>query len=265
MSDASTEPTTFPGAAEDLEVIEDKLWAMPRSEVQVFRFSVPRAVANALRVHRAYVANRPRFEETFKPGAFDAEVAAGIARSSGALWQADVLLRQVVTPTGLLDEILAKATPLRSRMLNAAMYLWLDDAELGPQVAEIRSGSGHMDQADDLVALATLFDQRFAEVKDSSKVTRGDVGLAAELGMALMKSLDPPGSAEIDRARDLRNRAGTYLRRQVDLVRAAAGYVHRDDPEALRAYPSLQYRPRRPRRAIEPGPAADGPEGVDHD
>jgi hypothetical protein len=87
-------------------------------------------------------------------------------------------------------------------------------------------------------------------------VTLEDVARAKEVGAEMLKSLSPTRSAELDQAKDLRQRAAEHLRRGLEHVRDAAKYVFRRDATALERYPSLFVLRRRPRPGSSTGSEA---------
>ena len=96
-----------------------------------------------------------------------------------------------------------------------------------------------MDQADDLLRYAVLFEDQWPVAKGNSAVTEQDVSDARELSARVLEHLSSVPPQEIAAHRDLRNRAGEYLIRGVEDIRDAARYVFRKDQDAMKRYPSL--------------------------
>ncbi|HEU4405262.1 MAG TPA: hypothetical protein VFS43_08240, partial [Polyangiaceae bacterium] len=84
---------------------------------------------------------------------------------------------------------LAEGTPLRDRLLVAAEALAHAGYFDATHVATIRSGTGHLDTASDLIGLGALFRAHWDEVSNKTAVTRADVDRAAELGSVLLEAL----------------------------------------------------------------------------
>ena len=108
---------------------------------------------------------------------------------------------------GSAKELLERATPLRAKLLKAADAL--ADAELvdATAVARIREGSGNIDKANDLVALAALFSQSWDVIHDKTAITREQVDEAALLGPSLLVALAEEPLPKPDDANDTRQRA----------------------------------------------------------
>jgi len=243
-----------------LDRLRPALAAIPADAVGPFRASVRQAVANALKVAEAFAADRERLAATFRPEAFDPAEHADVGERAQALWQADIDLRLAESPATARDEALERALPLRRALLRAATYLWEEDPVLGPKVAAIRSGRGHLDAADDLRTLAELLGARWEEVSAgttlSSEELDGAVAVAGELAAHTGPRRTPRELAEL---RDLRDRAGLHLQRAVDEIRAAVGYVSRHADDPLAGYPSVFTHP----RSRSASPAAPGAPATD--
>ena len=263
--DAPASPVLdFPTADVALEQLRGVLAAMPRAEVRRFTANVPTAVRNALVLYRSFIEDRPLFEATFRPEAFSCAELEDLGIRARALWYTDVLLRQAVDPQSLLPELIARGNPLRKKMLRAGRYLWEFDPDLGPVIAEIISGRGRADMADDLMALSSLFTENWVQASGRCEVTEADPQEARSMALRILDALGmTAGSTKVVERRNLRNRAGTYLRNAADKLRDAAKFVHRRDPDALARYPSLFKRTSRPspRAPKPPTPVEPTPEG----
>ncbi len=126
---------------------------------------------------------------------------------------------------GSAKELLERGTPLRAKLLKAADAL--ADAELldAAAVARIREGSGNIDKANDLVALAALFSQSWDVIHDKAAITREQVDEAALLGPSLLVALAEEPLPKSDDANDRRQRAFSLLVRAYDEIRRAVTFV----------------------------------------
>lgn len=88
-----------------------------------------------------------------------------------------------------LKVLLDEAVPLRAGLLVAAEALAHRGLVSAARVAEIRTGQGHHDTADDLIALAALFKEAWASVEEKTAVTREEFERAAVLGTQLHAAL----------------------------------------------------------------------------
>ncbi len=229
----------FEGTAENLEKIKPRLDELRPGEVRQFNLSVPSTVTVGMRIWKAYKLDQTKFVETFTKRAFDPVAYEDFPERVGALWYLNVQLQQVTDPKGDLDGILAEIVPLHSKLGKSAAYLWGDSEELGDIVADIRSGGGHADKADDLVRYTALFEEHWAEADGSCAVTKDDLVKSRALAAKLMDAMTAVPASDIAELKNTRDRAGEYLRRGVDDIRDAAAYIFRSDPEAVERYPSL--------------------------
>ncbi|MBI3072937.1 MAG: hypothetical protein HYY84_12555 [Deltaproteobacteria bacterium] len=237
---AATDAITLSGGDEALAKLRATLDAIPAHAVTPFRAQVPEAVAAIIQNAQSYAADRARFVATFAAAAFDPAAHDNLVVRAQATWQADLLYRRATDPEGLAAELIAAAKPLRQRILRAASYLWGHDDVIAPQLAHIREGQGHLDTADDLAALAGLFSANWSTAKGRCDITEADVTQAQNISVKLVNALAAKSDdREVIKARDLRDRAATYARYGVDTIRAAAGFIFRDDEAALDRYPTI--------------------------
>lgn len=247
MSDLSVDRDVgYDGAGAALDALRERLEGMAIETVPPFRANVVRAVAFALKVARSYAEDRERFVQTFKRAAFVPEDFDDIQQRALALWAAELELRFSVEQRVDLPDLAGAGTPLRNKMLRAAEYLWGEHPDHGPHVADIRSGQGYNDLADDLTALSALFQSSWAWAESRCDVTLDDLSQARGLGLSILRATTAGvGDADIQRSRDLRDRAAAWLLDAVEEVRAGAAYIFRDNTERLDAYPSLYLSSRR--------------------
>lgn len=176
-------------------------------------------------------------------------------------------------PEPNLPALLAEAAPLREGMLVAAEALAYVGAVDRTQVAGIRSGSGHLDLANDLIELATLFGEQWSELSTKTALTRAEVDRAAELGPALVAALgrrDLGTDAEASAYEDERRRSFWLFFRAYEESRRAVGYLRWHEGDVDELVPSLFTTRRRSREAPvdEPGDGdgaggkpSEGPDG----
>lgn len=185
-----------------------------------------------------------------------------------ALAQAVVFAATQVTgksrSDGELGTLLAEAAELRRLLLGTADMLTLHGTFPAAAVAKIRQGTGPIDRAGDLVALAALYRKYPAALKQQALVKAAQLERASSLGTELLGRLNPKrarGSKKADvaavaaaaavKARD--QLASLLWQRHRDLRRA--GYYHFG--EALDQHvPSLQAgRSAVKKKATKPTPA----------
>ena len=71
-------------------------------------------------------------------------------------------------------------------------------------------------------------------------MTLADIAQAQAISLKIVKGLNAGADdRDVARARDLRDRAATYLKSGVEAVRAGAAFLYRGDEEAMKRYPTL--------------------------
>jgi hypothetical protein len=237
-----------------LEQLMPALQALDLPPGFTLRTSARRAVAHTLQVARAFADDREEFEAMFEGARFDLRSLTDLADRALALWQADMDLGSARSAGGELQALLAEAQPLRRRLLDAAIYLWSDHEVLGKRVEEIRKGSGHLDLADDLIQLADLFRDNWADAR-RSRVEGEDLARAQGLAQDLAVAIQCRSTEGQRRLRQIRTRAAFHAYQGVEEVRHAARFVFRAKPARLDEYPAF-YAPvpvkRRRKRPAEP-------------
>ncbi len=152
--------------------------------------------------------------------------------------------------------LLEEASPLRKDLLVAAEALAAKQLVDAALVAKIRSGTGRIDAAGDLIALSALFASAWAHIEDKTAITADEVERAGTLGMQLLVALtsDARPAAQEATPGELRARAFTLLVRCYDECRRAIAYVRHHEGDANEIAPSLFVRAAKAKKA--PAPAA---------
>jgi hypothetical protein len=161
--------------------------------------------------------------------------------------------------------LLVEASPLREHLLLSAELL----AKMGlldpRKVAAIRQGTGRLDTAQDLSALAALFLAAWPALGSKTPFGWADVERAAALGAHLLEALgrqqqhtdgsDEPGDLEVHYVK-----AYELFRRAYEACRRAIIYLRYDDGDADVIAPPLGQSRRRGRRAEADAPDGEGPD-----
>lgn len=203
---------------------------------------------------RARFLSLPRAE--FDHDSLDRVVPAARA----VLWAQAQQAGEAAEQSGVrLDPALfAEATELRKAMLEVCEYHFRTDLRLGQQLADIRSGHGYLDLAEDLHRLAALYvaeaktlrlDQRFYQAADAQA--------AQDLSQRIFSELHTHTPKD---ARERVWRAWALLLQTYEEVAHAGRFLLRDGGDA--AFPSLHVASRSTGRrrtapAPMPGPAPD--------
>jgi hypothetical protein len=159
-----------------------------------------------------------------------------------------------------LHTLLIEAGPLRERLLASAEALVTFGLLDAKTVAKIRRGTGHLDTAQDLMALGALFLEAGPALISKTALTPADVERAAQLGELLIEALGQyqqgtDGSGGPGEAERLLAKAYELFFRAYDQCRRAVIYLRWYDGDADDFAPSLARSRRRGRRtpAHEPG------------
>lgn len=250
-------------AAEAFARITKDIEALPAERVGRVTTDVPMAVSLALGAWPQLEALLPEMTKIFKKPP-KAEIDRLRARALGLLYTH--LLYS--PPSNSLDADLEEARLLREQLLAAAdahaLYGQIDAAS----IAKIREGSGHLDRANDLIALAAVFDAAWPVISEKTPVTDAQIDRAAALGTQLVAAL---GGKELKvgtmkdgkTPADLRNRAFRLFITDYEEIRAAVHYVRRWEGEADAFAPSLHRRGRGKSGAADTD--ASDTEGADAD
>jgi hypothetical protein len=184
----------------------------------------------------------------------------------GDYTQALYYLHLMTTPgegaSAALPALLAEATPLRALLLSSAENLALFGCVSAERVAAIRSGSGHVDTAEDLGRLVRLFREGSPELIAKTPVTGGMLERAGELSFQIVAALGrrkvgTDGAGEPSRLEEHKARAFRLVVRTYDQARRGLSFLrwHEGDVDALA--PSIFAGRRRKRNA----PDGEGPAG----
>jgi hypothetical protein len=247
-----------PSSAEEAFVLaKPAIDAVPRDALVVINLDIPEVVSATLGVLSRIRALRPGLARL--PD-FDLDLVDHLETYALAAWHAHL---EAQRPGGraAVQVLLEEATTLRMALLREAESLVHRGVFEGNAVAAIRVGQGHVDVANDLVALATLYEKGWKLIAGRSFVTEADVDRAARLGSELLLAIGrrehereaPHSAAGLTRAR-----AYTLFAQAYEEVRRGVSYLrwYRGDAESIA--PTL-YRIRAPRKApkkpLEPADA----------
>ncbi|WP_437727172.1 hypothetical protein [Sorangium sp. So ce861] len=237
---APKKPSAPPQAAAAFDKALPEIEALSPDRLIAMNLDVPRVVSQVLGVLPGLVALRPAVAEhlpTFELARLDRLETYALAA-----WYAHLLWLSSGDAESAVKPLLAEAAPLRENLLGDAEALarrGLLDAEA---VADVRAGQGHIDTANDLVALSALFSASWSEIAGKTAATEEEVKRAGEVGPQLLAALGirehgkGPGPTE---AADKRARAFALLVHAYDQVRRAVAYLRWDEEDADAIAPSL--------------------------
>ncbi|AUX30841.1 MULTISPECIES: hypothetical protein [Sorangium] len=237
---APKKPSAPPQAAAAFDKALPEIEALSPDRLIPLNLDVPRVVSQVLGVLPGLRALRPAIAEhlpTFELARLDRLETYALAA-----WYAHLLCLSSGDAESAVKPLLAEAARLRENLLGDAEALarrGLLDAEA---VADIRAGQGHIDTANDLVALSALFSASWSEIAGRTAATEEEVKRAGEVGPQLLAALgirehgNGPGPTE---AADKRARAFSLLVHAYDQIRRAVAYLRWDEEDADAIAPSL--------------------------
>jgi hypothetical protein len=245
------------------DLVEAKIRSITDDQILAVNTDLPTAVSIVLGAAPKIEALIPEMKRL---GSFDIDNAKLLSTYAKAALHADVVAG---SPNDApFAEALAEATSLRRLMLVAAEPLADRGFVSADKLAEIKSGTGHVDTAHDVTALAELFESAWPQIHTKTVVTRVELDRAAKLGpdlLALIGMRRQNGNEDTLRTRE---RAFTVLANAYDECRRALTFLrwHEDDIDLIA--PSLYARKRkRPTTdlpdepvVVEPTPVVTPPE-----
>lgn len=255
--DADTPVFESDQAKQAFETIRAELEALPQFSLITPRVDLQKAAAITHSIARRDLASprRERFEGLSNLAGFEFSTLERLITLSLACWYARarqleaLALRQraIVRP-----EVATQATELRARMLRVLEYHFHNGGSVAERLAFIRSGAGYQDLANDLYALAELYETpsvRDVIQEDTRHYDESDMSLAREVADQIFAGLGLRDDDDAQVWTSMAQRAWTALLAAYDEVRAAGRFLFRDEPTVGEDYPSLITRTRaRPQR-----------------
>ncbi|AKF09802.1 hypothetical protein [Sandaracinus amylolyticus] len=229
---------------------EKDIEALPKERVGRVNADVPTAVSLALGALPALESLRGELQAALKHPPL-AEIARLHDRALAALYAHLHHAPKITVSEADLEE----ARVQRERLLASADAHVAHGQLDADAIAAVREGQGHLDRANDLIALAALFRGVWSELEGHTQVTDAQLDRATVLGTTLVAAL---GAKELGTGpatggaswSDRRNRAFRLLMNDYDEIRWAVEYVRRHEGDAASYAPPLylnqRSRPRKP-------------------
>lgn len=226
--------------------IEPELAKLPKELVGRVTADIPSAVSLVLGALPGIKALVPDMHALLKKPPID-EIERLRERALGLLY---THLRYVPRTSKQLVEDLEEGRVLRDQLLHVAdahVRYGTIDAE---SVRQIRDGSGHLDRANDLLALSALFRSVWAAIEGRTLVTPAQLDRASVLGTQLVAQLGEKtigvGPAAAGKTwSDQRKRAFRLFRFDYDEIGRAVTYVRHHEGDAAVLVPSIHGGKRR--------------------
>ena len=211
---------------------------------------------------------RAALEALAKTGTVSLDLVDGLATAARAAWFVRhklYLAEAVHSDASLPAQLVSDAFETRRRMLKVLDYHLDADANAQRLLTSIRPGSGYMDLANDLIALADMYQHHEAAISGDTKSYRaGDVKSARKLADDILSSLGGPETPESRRWRNYQARAFVLLEKHhEEAIRVGRFLLWYEGGEDL--FPTLfsAVRARPAKKAAPEGePAAPAPEGA---
>ncbi|MGK3986025.1 hypothetical protein WME99_23465 [Sorangium sp. So ce136] len=254
---APGKPAAPPQAAAAFDRILPEIEALSPDRLIAIKVDIPRAVSQVLGVLPGLLALRPAIAEHLQT--HDVALLDRLETYALAAWYAHLQWLSSGGAENALKPLLAEAIPLRENLLGDAEALARRGLLDAATVAEIRAGQGHIDMANDLVALSALFSASWSAITGKTAATEEEVKRAGEIGPQLLAALGVrehgkgPGPTE---AADKRARAFALLVHAYDQTRRAVSYLRWNEGDAETIAPSL-YKGRGGRAASSSDTAAE--------
>ncbi len=249
--DAGTAPRLVHATLTELK---PRLRALPDADVVAPTLPVERLVAEG--VELASVAWRDL--QKLSSAGLDRTIVIQLGKRAQALSeaQAELVALRSRGRSSEEEDLIEESRELRSEVLSAGRLALRADPLAQSKLDDIAEGESLDDLLQDLQDLAAVlrtYPQAFAKVglKPSTLASWAEV-LWLRLGKLLAERR--AGDESVDAAKDLRDRAATYLSDAIALTRATGAYVFRKDPRRLLSYRSAYYAEHRARseRANKP-------------
>ncbi len=218
------------------------LMEIPLEATRKLMVGVMKAVLVCISIAKAYGEEQWLFVKNFTPFAFDPSKYSDLEDRAKALWYLDILLRQADKDISASRSLIKRAKSIRKKFLRTAEFIWGLYPPRAEVIAEIRANKGNINLADDVAGLANIFIENWAFVDGRYDVSFDEIKEAENLSMLMVESFGNKEELSIKDLQDMRDRAAEYLRRGVDEMRKVAAFVHKDDPKAMKNYPSLYSR-----------------------
>lgn len=254
---APKKPAAPPQAKAAFDRIIPELDALSTDALIPINIDIPRSISLVLGVLPGLLALRPTIAEHLPT--HDLGLLDRLETYALAAWYAHLLWLSSGGAENALKPLLAEAVPLRENLLSDAEALARRGLLDADAVAEIRAGHGHMDTANDLVALSALFTASWPEIASKTAATEDEVKRAGELGPQILAALGvrEHGVAPLPTdATDKRARAFSLFVHAYAQTRRAVAYLRWDEGDADEIAPSL-YKGRRGRGASSTETAAE--------
>ena len=142
-----------------------------------------------------------------------------------AMWIADIRLGELLAQPKITEHrraLQAEAKTLRDLAIRVLDALGATNPQIQASLADLRRGRGRRDRANDLLRLYHLLDKQRERIEASELLPPGTLERINEITPQLLITRD---TTAVKQAREMRNRAFSYLRQAMHLARVHVGCV----------------------------------------
>ena len=232
-------PASPPNAAADaFAKIEPELATVSLDGIDPSAIDVGAAVATIKAAHARMAPYRTAIVENLPHHPI--EKLDELSMFAEAAWYAHLVHTHMSAGPETAKSLVDEATRLRQGLLIAAEALAHRSLLDADAVAKLRKSSSPIEEARDLVTLASLFKSAWSTVSSKTAVDRTEIDRAAELGPAvsIVVSYRKQAGKPVDSG-DQRSRAYVLLTQAYDACRQAISYVRWQDGDADAIAPPL--------------------------
>ncbi len=238
------------GSAEARASFETKraaIEAVGEGDVITLKVDVRRvaALAHSVALRDATPARRAVFERLAASGFYDLTTLDDLPELARGAWyarQQQLFVTRETSRASIPEEVVSRGHEVRGRMLVTLEHWLGDDEKVGPRLATIREGAGHLDLASDLEGLAEVYGRpevRAIIAIDHKHYREGDVAEAVQVASVIFAGLGMGEASEAARWAGLSQRAATLLLRRYDEHRRCGQFGFFYDEDVAVTYPSL--------------------------
>lgn len=230
-------------AIQTFESLKGELVEIPEMLLAGLRFSAEEAASRGLWLSGNAARDETLFSNMYRTPPLD-EIRSMRARSL-AIKGAE-LVESPDTPAQPPD--IERARHLREKHLSINGAVFFDDEAVQKKLAEIRSGQGHHDLGGDMIGIAAIETQNWKRLASTNMVSKKEVAEIEALGVDILRWAGRREDETRSSAREMEQRAWTYMAGAYNLIRDYAQVIYRDESEVWkRDYPSL-FSPIRPEK-----------------
>ncbi|HRI68154.1 MAG TPA: hypothetical protein PK156_28185 [Polyangium sp.] len=196
--------------------------ALSRTEIRQPNFNLQEGALVALAAHGLLDTPETRtvVDALANAGVVNSKLISNLATIAHAAWfvrhKLD-LAEAVHSDAALPAQLVSDAMELRKRMLKVLDYHLDADAQAQSLLAGIRAGSGHLDLANDLIALADMYEDHAPVIRNDKKGYRApDMANARQTADSIIATLGGATTPETQQWRNYQARAFTLLEKHHD-------------------------------------------------